>query len=644
MFKNPNYVYGPEDRYVPAKLNAGEFLLQKIWQFRDTVALINGLTDEKLTYGDMAQEAMNLAVSLVKLGIRKGDVIAICTENRREFWSTVIGVSCAGAVVTTINMIYTEDELKHVMGISRPKLVFCSPLAYKSQAKNFRGLSYVKNIIVYGEERLRNTLLYKDLAVAGPGNNRNIIENVKYEDFTAVDVEGQNDPMMILYSSGTTGLPKGVMITHLNTATACASTLDTPALMSLTITPWYHSLGLVSSLIGFVKGRTVVFLPRFEVDLYLKTIEKYKITQLTLVPPVLVALCKSPSKYDVSSVLVIFSGAAPLHKETVDAVHERFPNAQAVLQGYGLTESTLAVTINTDPDKEGSVGQANSNTIIKIVDPDTRKVLGPNKEGEICIKGAMIMRGYVGKKRQEDFDEEGFFKTGDIGYFDDEKYLYIVDRLKELIKYKAYQVAPAELEALLLKHEAVRDVGVVGIPHASAGEVPLAFVVKQPNSDVTEADLKKYVSEKLSNHKHLRGGVRFVDTIPKSLTGKILRKELRKMVKSKKSACRQGHGNAFAHFHTPNRLSSSSSKILKYMVHIGRATGTLSHTSATATAKGRKNGAPQYRHSSPTAAPPPLHQRMAERSKAPDSRFPCPLQWVRAFWSSLRAWVRKSHF
>ncbi|CAH2056389.1 unnamed protein product, partial [Iphiclides podalirius] len=535
MLKHPNYVYGPEDKYVPAKLNAGEFLLQKIWQFRETVALINGVTDEKMTYGDMAQEAMNLAVSLVRLGIRKGDVIAICTENRREFWSTLVGVSCAGAVVTTVNMIYTEDELKHVMDISRPKLVFCSPLAYKSQAKNFRGLSYVKNIIVYGEDRPQNTLLYKHLAVAGPGNIQKIIENVKYEHFEAVDVEGQNDLMLILYSSGTTGLPKGVMITHLNLASACASKLETPALTTLSITPWYHTMGLATSLLGFVKGRTMVFLPKFEVDLYLKTLEKYKIGQLTVVPPILVALCKSPSKYDVSTVQLILCGAAPLYKETVNDVRERFPNLTAVLQGYGLSESSLAVTQNNNPDKEGSVGQANSNTIIKIVDPETRKILGPNKEGEICIKGVMVMKGYIGKKRQDDFDEEGFYKTGDIGYFDDEKYLYIVDRLKELIKYKAYQVAPAELEALLLKHGAVRDVGVIGIPHASAGEVPLAFVVKQPNSDVTEADLIQYVAGRLSNHKHLRGGVRFVDMIPKSLTGKILRKELRQMVKSRKS-------------------------------------------------------------------------------------------------------------
>ncbi|KPI96565.1 Luciferin 4-monooxygenase [Papilio xuthus] len=535
MLKNPLYVYGPEDRYVPAKLNAGDFLLQKIWEHKEKVSMINGATDEKLTYGEIAQEAMNLALSLVKLGVRRGDVVAICSENRREYWSTVVGVICAGGVVTTINTIYTKDELKHVMDISKPKYVFCSPFSYKAQGKNFSTIQYIKKIIVFGEEKQKNTLSYNDLTIIGRGANSMLKENVNIDQFDAIEVMGQDDVAMIMYSSGTTGLPKGVMITHLNILTACSSTMETPDFVSLTITPWYHTMGLISHLIGFVKGKKTIYLPKFDVEQYLQTVEKYKVSQLTVVPPVLIALCKTPSKHDVSSVMVVVSGAAPLHKETADGVFKRFPNAQAVLQGYGMTECTLAVAINVNPDKDSSVGQINSNTVVKIVHPETGKVLGPNQEGEICVKSAMIMKGYIGKRKQDDFDEEGFFKTGDIGYYDEDKYLYIVDRLKELIKYKAYQVAPAELEAVLLKHAGVRDSGVVGVPHPSAGEVPLAFVVVQPDSKVTEAELQQFVAERLSNPKHLRGGVRFVEAIPKSLTGKILRKDLRKMVKSTKS-------------------------------------------------------------------------------------------------------------
>ncbi|XP_013136653.1 PREDICTED: 4-coumarate--CoA ligase 1-like [Papilio polytes] len=534
MLKNPLYVYGPEDRHVPAKLNAGDFFLQKIWEHKDKVSMINGATDEKLTYGEIAQEAMNLAVSLVKIGVKRGDVIAICSENRREFWSSVIGVICAGGVVTTINTSYTKDELKHVMGISKPKFVICSPFSYKAQEKNFKNIEGIKNLIIFGEEIPKNTLSYNALAIVG-GSNSMLKENVKIDEFEAIEVVGKDDLAMILYSSGTTGLPKGVMITHLNVVTACSPTMEMPDIVALTITPWYHTMGLMSHLIGFVKGKMSIYLPKFEVEQYLRTIEKYKVSQLSVVPPVLVALCKSPTKHDVSSVMIVVSGAAPLHKETADAVLKRFPNAQAVLQGYGMTEATLAVSINTNPDKKASVGQVTSNSVVKIVHPETGKVLGPNQEGEVRVKGVMLMKGYIGKKKQDDFDEEGFFKTGDIGYYDEDKYLYIVDRLKELIKYKAYQVAPAEIEAVLLKHEGVRDVGVVGKPHPSAGEVPVAFVVTQPDSKVTEAELQQFVAERLSNTKHLRGGVRFIDAIPKSATGKILRKDLKKMVISSKS-------------------------------------------------------------------------------------------------------------
>ncbi|XP_052743142.1 uncharacterized protein LOC112057207 [Bicyclus anynana] len=540
MIKNPKYIYGPIDRYVPASLNFGEFVLNKIQENSDTVALINGATNEVLTYGEMAQEAMNIAVSLRRMGIRKGDVIAVSSENRREFWSSIIGVICSGAVATTINIGYTNDELRHVCGISNPKYIFLSPLAYKTHAKIYKTLPYLKKIILFGDDRPANVVLYKDIAVPSDGANipkggYRLTENVKFEEFLPADVDGTNDTLFILYSSGTTGLPKGVVITHHNIVTLCSPNVAFPPLKGLTITPWYHTMGLVSTLGGFTRGTTTVYLPKFDVDLYLKTIEKYQVSQLTVVPAVLIALCKSKSTYDTSTVSVVYCGAAPLYEETAKAVRDRFPSVQALLQGYGMTETTLAITMNWNPEKIGSVGNVISHTIAKVVNPETREALGPNQEGEICVKGAMIMKGYIGKDRKEDFDDEGFLKTGDIGYYDEDQYFYIVDRLKELIKYKAYQVPPAEIEAVLLKHPSIREAGVVGIPDPAAGEVPLAFVVLQPGVTLTQKEIQDYVAERLSNPKHLRGGVRFIDEVPKNQTGKILRRELRKIAKSRKS-------------------------------------------------------------------------------------------------------------
>lgn len=536
MLRNPNYVYGPQSALVPANLNFGDYILGQLWKHRQNVALINGSTDERLTYGDIAQQAMNLAVSLTRMGIRKGDTIALMSENRQEFWGAVVGVACAGAVLTTISTGYVKGEIIHVTHISKPKYIICSPVMYKLHEKTLRSLNFVKKIIVFGEENPKGALMYNDLVFENNGQ----IKNVKFEEFCSVEVQGQTDTLFIMYSSGTTGLPKGVMTTHLNVITACCLPANTdPKEISLTITPWYHVMGLVGILTSFVTGRTAVYLPKFDVDTYLKTIEKYRAGQLTVVPPILVAICKNQSKYDLSSVTIIYSGAAPLHKDTINSVVEKFPNVQGVFQGYGSTEMTLAVLkfYPDDPNthKIGTVGSVVGNTVVKVTDLETGRPLGPNQRGEICAKGELLMKGYVGRNRGSDFDEEGFYKTGDVGYYDDDRYFFIVDRVKELIKFKGYQVPPAELEAVLLQHQGIRDAAVIGVEDKTAGEVPLAFVVAQPGTTLTEAEVKEFVAERLSNPKHLRGGVRFVQQIPKSASGKLLRKELRKMLKTAKS-------------------------------------------------------------------------------------------------------------
>ncbi|GBP11766.1 4-coumarate--CoA ligase 1, partial [Eumeta japonica] len=393
MLRNPKYLYGESDIKIPVEQNYGAFVLNKLTSFGDKTAFINGETDESVTHRTLAQRAVNLAISLARMGVGKGDTVALCSENRTEFWSTVVGVVCAGAVLSTINMGYTKgaipsskmkidnfwrnvvqvfyqlsDELTHVMGIGQPKYIFCSPLAYQTHAKNFQSLRYIKKIIVFGEETLPNTTPFEDL----------VKENVDLNEFQPVDVEGQ-DTVMMLYSSGTTGLPKGVMITHYNCLVSAAELgfdTDAPDLTQLTITPWYHTMGLMATLHSMSAGITNVYLTHFELKLYLNCIQKYKpvgkigpgtfrvegdaltltskckqyfpklTAVLILVPPVMVLLAKTEliDGYDVSSVFVIYCGAAPLDLDTINAVKKKFPNMLAVLQGYGMTETTLAVT------------------------------------------------------------------------------------------------------------------------------------------------------------------------------------------------------------------------------------------------------------------------------------------------------------
>lgn len=247
-------------------------------------------------------------------------------------------------------------------------------------------------------------------------------------------------------------------------------------------------------------GAEIIFLPKFEDHLFLRTIQNYKVNVAFLVPPLLVFLAKSPlvDKYDVSNLKLIGCGAAPLSKEISDAVKDRL-KVLAIRQGYGMSEMTLSILAQTDGfDKPGSVGTLRAGTWGKVIDPDTGKALGPNQRGEMCFKGSAVMRGYIRNQAatKETIDADGWLHTGDIGYYDERHEWFIVDRLKELIKYKGFQVPPAEIEALLLTHPNINDAAVIGIPDDEAGELPFAFVVRNPGTKLTEKDVIDFVASK----------------------------------------------------------------------------------------------------------------------------------------------------
>lgn len=306
-------------------------------------------------------------------------------------------------------------------------------------------------------------------------------------------------------------------------------------------------------------GTRLVYLPKFEENLFLSAIEvvlevqskiyksnsilfslpqKHRVMLAFMVPPLMVFLAKHPivDKYDLSSLMVLICGAAPLSRETEDQIKERI-GVPFIRQGYGLSESTLSVLVqNDDFCKPGSVGVLKVGIYAKVIDPDTGKHLGPNERGELCFKGDGIMKGYIGDtKSTQTAIRDGWLHTGDIGYFDDEFEFFIVDRIKELIKYKGFQVPPAEIEALLLTNDKIKDAAVIGKPDEEAGELPMAFVVKQANVELTSEDVIKFVNDRASPAKRLRGGVIFLDEIPKNPSGKILRRVLREMLKKQKS-------------------------------------------------------------------------------------------------------------
>ncbi|GAB0097777.1 luciferin 4-monooxygenase [Sergentomyia squamirostris] len=540
---NSNIVFGGEGITDFTKIvdSLGELLLFQLRNNQEKIGFIDGLTGQKITYGEIKEKSLQIVEFFRQYGIKAGDVIGICSENRSEFPLCVYAALLMGATVTTINLLYNEREMMHTLQLARPRLIFGTELVAESLIEVSRKCPFVEKIIQYGETPI----------VEGVLMFNSILNEPKYK---KPEEEFQHPPpdfdrtALILMSSGTTGLPKGVQITERNILATLGHSVDSRndiytenvQLVILSIIPWFHSYGLVSMISSCIGGIILISLPRFEEKLFLSCIEKYKATHVFMVPPLMVFLAKHPlvDKYDLSSLQELYCGAAPLRKEVEDAVLKRIPNVRAVRQGFGLSETTLSVLSNRGSvTKPGSVGIVTMSTYCKVIDPDTGKILGVNQPGELCFKGPQIMKGYLGNDEatKDTIDSEGWFHTGDVGYYDEDKFFYIVDRLKELIKYKAFQVPPAELEALLLQHPKIADAAVIGLPDDVAGELPLAFVVKQGNVNVTEQEIKDYIAGKVTSYKQLRGGVRFIDEIPKNPSGKILRRELRLLVKKPKS-------------------------------------------------------------------------------------------------------------
>jgi acyl-CoA synthetase (AMP-forming)/AMP-acid ligase II len=305
--------------------------------------------------------------------------------------------------------------------------------------------------------------------------------------------------------------------------------------------PFFHIYGMVViMMLGLANGSTIVSVPRFDFQEFLALIQKYRLTVLPLVPPIVLGMVKSPAvaQFDLSSVRLVFSGAAPLGEEQARELSKKL--SCPVTQGYGMTEASPVTHLSPTKNatlKPGSAGRVVPNTEVKIVHPETGAELGPKQDGELLMRGPQIMKGYLNKPADtaNSIDPEGWYHTGDVGYVDDDGWFFIVDRTKELIKYKGMQVAPAELEALLLTHPNVLDAAVVRRPDEEAGEIPKAFVVLKPDepSKGTKAEaIMAWIAERVAPHKRIRQ-LEFIEQIPKSASGKILRRLLVDMEKQR---------------------------------------------------------------------------------------------------------------
>ncbi len=495
-----------------------ELVFENAHQWADKPALIDGPSGRTLTFLQLQGAVGRMAASLAARGFGKGDVFSIYSPNLPEYAIVFFGVIASGGVVTTTNPLYTADELAHQLKDSGARYLITIP-HFLDKARQAADEAGIEEVFVFGEAEGATPFA---TLLQGDGSPPDVTFDV------------HEDLAVLPYSSGTTGLPKGVMLTHYNLVANIAQTLAVEEIESdetlIGILPFYHIYGMVVIMsMALSRGATIVTMPRFDLEQFLELMQSHRVTMCYIVPPIVLALAKHPiiDNYDLSSLTQIVSGAAPLPEAVGQGCMDRL--GCVVKQGYGLTETSPVThfTPRGEKVKITAVGFPVPNTEIRLVDVSTGDNQPVGEQGEIWIRGPQVMKGYHRRPgaTQAMIDEDGWLHTGDIGYIDEEGYYYVIDRVKELIKYKGLQVAPAELEAVVQAHPAVADAAVIPSPDDEAGEVPKAFVVLKQGVHASAEDIMAFVAERVAPHKKVRR-VEFIDAIPKVPSGKILRREL----------------------------------------------------------------------------------------------------------------------
>ncbi|KAF5282538.1 hypothetical protein FQA39_LY04945 [Lamprigera yunnana] len=526
-----NIIHGPKPLVPISNDSLGLQLYNLFNNNPHRVAFSDPITTAKITCKEVLKQSSLIGSKLIKMNFEKGTVVGICCENTPEFWYILFGSFYAGLVVTAFNPRYKSSEIEHCMNVSNPKIIFCSKIALSSLLKIRRGLKTVVVDVPTSQDE------YDSL--------HDFTLDQGFDAYTLQKMILLNryaETALILYSSGTTGLPKGVCLTHKNISALISYSRDPRYRQRylgdtiVGVLPFFHSAGFFIAFLNLVMQKEVVIFKSFDRELFLKVLQDKKVKVIQTIPVLLHFLAKSPlvDKYEFSLETITFA-AGRITDEVANLLVRRL-KLPTFWQEYGMTELSFGVVSQAiNNNKYGSSGQLFPFMSAKVVDPKTGKTLKPMEVGELCFKGPLVMKEYMNNPTatKDTIDEDEWLHSGDLGYFDNEEYLYIVDRLKEIIKYKGYQVSPAELEAVLISNPKIADAAVVGLPNDEVGELPLAFVVKAPNSDITELEVQKFVENKVCSHKRLRGGVLFVNEIAKTPTGKIQRPKLREMLRSK---------------------------------------------------------------------------------------------------------------
>ncbi|XP_060191634.1 4-coumarate--CoA ligase-like 1 [Lycium barbarum] len=525
---------------VPDNVTLPDFVLHNVELYADKLAFVDATTSKGYTYGEVARDIRRFAKALRSLGLRKGRVVLVVLPNVPEYATVALGIMAAGGVFSGANPAAHSSEIMKQVESADGKLIV-SDLPTYHKVKDC-GLP----VIILGEERVEGTIHWDELLEAADRASSRTDHLTNQED----EIVQQTDLCALPFSSGTTGLSKGVMLTHRNLVANLCSTLFSisPEMMgqvtTLGLIPFFHIYGITGICCATIRNKgKVVVMRRYELRAFLNALITHEVTFAPIVPPIILALVKNPivDEFDLKKLKLrsIMTAAAPLAPEILNEFEKKFPDVQ-VQEAYGMTEHSCITLSHSDQHiaKRNSVGFILPNLEVKFVDPDTGRSFPKNTPGEICVKSQCVMKGYYKNESETclTIDKDGWLHTGDIGYIDDDGDIFLVDRIKELIKYKGFQVAPAELEGILLTHPSVEDAAVVGLPDEEAGEIPAAWVVLNSKAKESNEDIINYIASTVAHYKRVRM-VQFVDSIPKSPSGKIMRRLIKEKMLERLKEC-----------------------------------------------------------------------------------------------------------
>nr|XP_045610420.1 4-coumarate--CoA ligase-like isoform X1 [Procambarus clarkii] len=514
--------------------NYAAFVLEIMAGHGDAVAVVEAETGRQRTYREVCGLVPRVSAGLAAAGVVPGDAVLFVTPTIMDYPLVLLSIVHRGATCVPVNANLSIDELVHVVRVSKASwaVVHEDSLEVAEAAFSLMPPGTLRQLWVLG-----------DCAPHRP-NLTHLITYSPEPPFTKAEgLEASTAVAMMPFSSGTTGLPKGVMLSHRNLLYTHIRTMYERSLQKrgrgvlgnayksvLVMLPVCHIYGHLMVLITLHHGGAVVFLRKFTPRKYLQAIQDFKVTFSPLVPHLVKFLTETPllKEYDISSVKYFHSGAAPLTASTATSFTKKI--RQPIGGGYGMTETSAVICTNrpSGPYNVNSVGKVAPYVQVKVVNVESGELVAEGVEGEVCARGPNIMLGYANDPvaTAATIDTDGWLHTGDIGYYDKDDFLYLTDRIKDLIKVKGYQVSPTELENILRKNEGVDDVAVVGVPHEKMGEAPRAYVVPRPGSAVRPHHLQQFLAERVAHYKRLAGGVKLVASIPRNSTGKVLRRQL----------------------------------------------------------------------------------------------------------------------